>query len=549
MDDIAKQIISMRDAEKAKQSGFWNALWQDVADLVYPREDQINANRQPGEDKSIKVYDNTAIMDSIEMASGTVASVIPQGQRFFGLAPLDLQGEEDDETRRWCLFATQAMHLAMLDESNFIMQFSENVRSLQAFGTSCLYSEWSDRYRRLNYKDHAISTYQIKEDECGLVDTVIYSYTLTARQAVQKFGPESVSDAILRDAEKLQTESNQHTFIHCVRPRDSYNPLLRDNANMPWESVHVEEKAQTVVRSMGYEEMPFHVARWMKGANEKYGRGQGTENLATIRALQRMVKNFNDLGNRYANPPYLRNPNYMNGDLDLTPNGVNDVMDINQAVRGIDQTTLGNFPITKEAIAEQRELVHQAFYRNVFVPITDLQGDRRTAAEIYARQQEGLSRLVSPIARMQNELLTPVLSRTLMLLIRNGRIPRPPQAMIRAGYRIEYLGRLALAMRDQEAKGFSQFFTDLQAIAAVHPEAIDSVNFDRAIPRLAVARGVNVNDLASEDEIAAKRQARAQQQQAAMAMEAMQTAGKTYKDAAVAPQSGSPAEALMGAAQ
>ena len=54
--------------------------------------------------------------------------------------------------------------------------------------------------------------------------------------------------------------------------------------------------------------------------------------------------------------------------------------------------------------------------------------------------------------------------------------------------------------------------------------------------------GVRPEDLATEEEIAAKRQARAQQQQA---MQAAQVASKGYKETNEVPEQGSPAEKVM----
>lgn len=541
--DKAKEIILLRDREKAKQRGFWWSLWQDAADLCYPREDQIVIRSNQGEDKSTKRMDDTAVFDSQEMASGLSGSLIPTGQRFFGLRIKNKRIAELETVKQWLRIAGEIAHDELF-ESNFMLHFNESLRSLGVFGTCCLYSEWDAQYGQLNFKDHAISTYCIKEDSHGNVDTVILTYTLTARQAIQEFGADKCGKQIVEDASGLTTESEKYEFIHVVRPRTELNPLHKDSKNMPFESVHVDVEGQAVVRESGYEENPYAVARWMKGATEKYGRGQGTESLATIRMLNKMTADYVDLCNRFGKPP-LQVLESFEGDVDLRPGAINRVQDVN-SIRGIDQQVLGNFPITEKALEAQRQLVHQAFFRDIFVQLADI-SNRRTAFEIQQRLQEGLRRLASPVSRLQSELLNPIIMRSVLLLIRNGRIPMPPPELQGQSFGVEYMGQLALALRDQQARGFQQWAGFIGSVSQVDPSAVDLISWDRALPRMGDAFGVNSADMATPEEVAAKRQARAAQAQAQMAMAAAQTAGKTYKDGTKAPEEGSPAAALMGA--
>ena len=61
----------MQQQEEAKASNFRN-LYQQVADLILPRENQITGQRTPGEDKSLLIRDPTALMDLDDMVSGFV---------------------------------------------------------------------------------------------------------------------------------------------------------------------------------------------------------------------------------------------------------------------------------------------------------------------------------------------------------------------------------------------------------------------------------------------------------------------------------------------
>ena len=541
-DDRAKHIIEMRNSERAAQQGLWNTLWQDAADYCYQTEDQIIRRDSPGTDSSASRYDDTAEFDSAEMASGLLAMIVPTGQKFFDFSMKNGALMEMDHIRRWLLYASEVLHNELF-ESNFMLQLNETLRSLVVFGTGCLYSEFDRKSRRLNFKDHPISYYQIRENSAGIVDTVILSYTYTAKQAIDQFGEDAVCKDILDAARTLDKETETFDFIHVVRPRTKLNPLLKDSRNMPWESVHVDVKDQSIVRESGYSLMPFHVARWAKRSSEKYGRGQATQAISTIRMLQRMSYNYIDLCNRYARPP-MEVMDEFEGDVDIRPGAINRVTQLN-SIKGIGQDILGNPPVTEQMLEQQRQLVHKAFYRDVLVPITDLKGDRRTVAEITARQQEGLRRLASPGYRVNSELMTPAITRSLMLLIDNMRVPPPPPELAGEEFAIEYQGQLALALRDQQARGFMQFAQYATQMATVDPTALDGVNLVRGSRDVAIAMGVRAGVLATQEEMQAKADARAKQQQLMMEMEMAKTMGKTYKDASGAPEEGSPAGQLM----
>jgi len=483
-------------------------------------------------------------MDSQEMASGLSSALIPSGQEFFGLKCKDKRLESNDYIRRYLSMATEVTHQEMF-ESNFMLQWNESLRGLAVFGTCNLYTEWDATNGQLNYKDYPISSYQILEDKHLNVDTVILTFTFTARQAVQEFGEDKVSEKVKEAAKDAKTASKPFEFIQLVGPRKERNPRLTDSKNWPWESIYVDVAGKTIVDEGGFERFPFAVARWMKGSSEKYGRGQGTEILSAVKVLQAIMRAFVDCGNRWVNPPREVALNH-EGRVNVTPGAVNYVAEVGNTIKALDAGVMGNFPITKEMLELQRDLIHKAFYRDIFGQLSTLTGDRRTTTEIIERIREGLRRLAMPVSRIESELLTPTIERSVWLLIRNDRLPYPPDEL--AGvFGIEYLGELGLALRNQQAKGFIQWVSVVANMGAVFPDALDLVGVDRGVRRLAETSGVNIEDVSTEEEVATKREARQKATAAQAALQAVEVAGKAYPGATKAPEEGSPAAELVGA--
>lgn len=541
-DKRAKEIINLRDRELSKQSTF-RSLWQETADLMFPRENQITGIQVAGTDKSRNIFNTTAVFDSQDMASGLSAAFIPSGQLFFGLKGKDRELSKIDRIRRYLSIATEITHDELF-ESNFMLQFNETLRSLVVLGPGNLYSDFDTKIMKLNFKDWDVAFYQVKQNAQGIVDVMILSFPLTARQAVSEFG-DNAGPKILDHAKELKTESNVYPFIHIVRPRIERNVQLVDNLNMPFESLFVNEKEKLIVEEGGFEEFPFAAARWMKSSSELYGRGQGTECLASVKTLQQMEKDLIECGNKWNNPP-KEVLDHFEGTVRVTPGALNFVRE-KGTIKGIEQTALGNFPITREMIERKEQEIHRAFYADVFTPLANLPGDRRTTVEIYKRFEQAAKKLAMPLYRLQSELLTPVITRCVLLLIRNGKIPYPPSELQGKGFGIEYISELALALRNQQANAFQQFAVFVGEMEGIFPGVKDNIDADTAVRRMGRAFGVNEEDLATEEEVAAKRQVRAQLQQQQQATQMAAIVAKGYKDTSQAAEAGSPAAELQEA--
>jgi hypothetical protein len=113
---------------------------------------------------------------------------------------------------------------------------------------------------------------------------------------------------------------------------------------------------------------------------------------------------------------------------------------------------------------------------------------------------------------------------------RNGLFPPAPPEVAGAPIQIIYVSMLAEAQNAANTTGLERFFAQVGNIAAVHPEVLDIPNWDRSVTNYGLALGNDPRNINSPDELAAIRQARAKQQQAAQAMEAAPVAADAAKN-------------------
>jgi hypothetical protein len=380
------------------------------------------------------------------------------------------------------------------------------------------------------------------ENSAGRVDTVIMTLHLTARQAVQEF--ENPGEEAFKASQDPERAEEMFEYIHVVRPRTNRNRNLRDNQNMLIESLYVSVKDVMVVDEGGFDEFPYSVPRWLKSSTEKEGRGQGTEILPQTQVCNLMARDLTECGNKWNNPAREILDSF-EGEFDASPDANNYVQQMG-SIKAVDDGIKGNFPISKDILLMQREIIKDAFFSSAFAPLSGLTGDRRTTTEVRQRVLESFKKIGSPIGRLQSELFTPTIERVVMLLLRNGKIAPPPPELEGQEFKIEYTGPLSLALRSGETEATQQWVQILGAIQEMNPEAIDNINWDNSIRRMGRDFGVNEEDIASLDEVAAKREKRQAALNEQKALQLAESAGKAYQDSTTAPEPGSPAQALMG---
>jgi len=538
-DKRALEVIQGWQRDDADSSNTMN-LYQQVADHFFQRENSIITKRPEGEDKSLPVIDPTGALDLQDMAAGMSAVVIPNGQFFFRLSARDNRLNNIERIRSYLNYCTQIMHEEMF-RSNFLLEFNEYLNSLLGFGTACLFSGWDQATQSLFYKDWDVAFYRFRTDYMGNPDQCRIRWAYTAEQAYQLFG-DMAGKKVIEAANNPKKQQEKTHFIFQVRRRRNRDATKSDNMNYPIEELVVNEAEKMIVREGGYLHFPYHITRWLVGSQEIWGRGQGTVALSADKELQRQKKSLLLCADLANNPPRQTLTGF-EGTPKVYP-GANNVVTEKDQITALDRNLQGNFPITKDTIQMQQDLIHRCFYVKVFAPLDNLPGDRRTTVEIIERVKAGYMRLILPSTRLYNEGLTPILVRTFHLLLRNHILPPPPPEL--RGLKIEYLGRLALALQEQQSDAlqrYAQFSLLMEQIVPGFTEEV--INVRRAGRRMATTFGLNEGDLNTEDEANAVRQKRDQMQQATMQMEAMQAAGKSFKDASSKPEAGSPAENML----
>jgi hypothetical protein len=535
------------------------AQWEEAAELVWPTSRNTfwygNFN-WPGLKKTDRQIDATGMAALQRFAAILDSMLTPRNMFWQQLTADDDYVMKDRETRLWFEKVTRILFKHRYAPiANFSSQNQNVYISLGAFGTGGMYVEEyygrSPDERGLRYINIPLGELFIHQNYQGVVDGFIRWYRLTARQAKQKFG--DMMPAALETALEQHSEW-PYNFLHRVCPREDYDPDRVDARGKPFASYHVSIEGQSLCAPEGgYRGLPIAVSRYIQTPMEVYGRGPTQLVLPALKTLNAEKRTFLKAGHRAADPVLLIGDDGLMG-MSLLPGALNKGGMTADGKPLVAPLPVGQIQITKEMMAEERQLINDAFLVSLFQILTET--PQMSATEVIERVNEKGILLAPTVGRQESEYLGPMTHREIDCLAHLGLLPPMPPRLVEAGgsYDVNYTSPLARAMRAQNASGFMRTVESVKELVQITGDTslLHPFNFKVAIPAIADIQQVpeswmsNAEEIAAKDKQLADAQDRQQQIQAAPAQAAMMKAQAVQAKAGMQqPQQAMPPQQAM----
>lgn len=525
--DPKAEAILQQNAALVADREPWDSLWQDLADIVHPRRNQITTKTPIGPPDRSPLHrnnDGTAMRANNTLAGGQSARITPMGARWFLLRPPpSLQGNPIAET-----YFSRASEIltATLGTTNFYNRAHECYLDRGCFGTSALECLTSADGRGIHFRAYPVGTFSIANNAFDEVDVVHRTYIQTPAQLVQAFGRENLPAAILKKYDDpasryLRTEE----MLHAIHPRTDRDPRRQDGPNKPIASTYIHKATTTVILDHGFDEMPVAVSRWATWGDSPYGWAPAYAALPEASQLDFIEQMLDTLAETAAFPRVLY-PAGMKQEIDFNACGLT-AFDPSLTALPQEWLTNGRYDIGKDRAADKRRAIESAFFVELFNAISQLD-PKATATQIGAIITESRE-LFHPIySNMVREFLTPILRRAFALLLRQGVIPPPPRSIIQTDDlsafleepTVEYISAMALALEQGHLNKFNEILTVLSPYAALDPTVLDWINPATIGPHFARTHGLPTIIQRTPAELDQLNQDRAQQAQAQQALQA-----------------------------
>lgn len=537
-----RKTAELKDAQRE-----YRAHWADIAEYILPRygrylRDEDERDYERGRKKNQHVVSSSAEYAVRTFAAGVQNGLTSKARPWFRLYHPDRELNEDAAVREW-LSGTRDAMLACLARTNFYDCVHNAYRELGAFGTACMLIEEDDE-AIVRFRTLTIGEYYLAANSKNEVDLLVRRVNMTARQLVQEFGPEHVSDTVRREIEQDRGE-DEHTVWHVVR----FNPHGRADAGVaadfPWQSVYYEENSGKAceerrsdaqfLRISGYKSKPFVAPRWEPISNAVYGNSPGMTALPDVKMLEAMEQDKLLTLEKHVKPPMNAPASLKREGGTIVAGGINFIPDMAGTGMTLSPAyqTSGQIQEVAAEIEQVKQRVNQIFYVNLFLAVTT-QDKRMTATEVAKRSAETMAQIGPAVERVELEMLRDCIDRTFEKCLEVGAIPPPPPALSAQMVEIEYLGVLAQAQKMADLAAIEEEAQFMGMLAQLNQEVLDKFDADQAADEYHERKGAPPRIVRSDEQVEKIRAERAKQQmmqqrqqEAAQAVQMAQTLGKT----------------------
>lgn len=542
-----RQLAMARWGALKNERSTWFAHWSEITNYVMPRNGRyFISDRNRGQRRHNAIYDNTGTMALNTLAAGMMSGMTSPARPWLAFAVEDKTLMASTAVKQWLQDVTDIV-LGIFRKSNVYNSLHQLYTELGAFGT-CAAIMLDDYHDVMRLYPLTVGEYAIATDWRGQVCTIYREFQKTTAEVLNEFGRDNCSPALVQRFDRGDLDS-WVTVLQCIEPRKDRDPNMLDAQNMAWTSTYWEVGGtqDKPLRNGGYESFPALVARWNLAGGDVYGNSPGMMALGDVKALQQeQLRKAQAID--YMTKPPLQMPTAMkNREVDGMPGGVSYIDSANgsSATRNLFDVQL-NLQHLGADIAQTQGRINQTFFADLFLMVSNSTNPNMTATEVAARQEEKMLMLGPVLERMDNELLTPLVSGTYNRALKAGLLPPAPPELHGKPLQVEYISVLAQAQRAIGTNSVDRFVAQMvQMIAPAKPEVLDNFDTDEWIRTYSAMLNVDPSMIVSSDKVTALRKARAAAQAQAAQQQSANLGADTAQKLAAAPTQGGGSNALQ----
>lgn len=533
-DDLKRRCLERWEALKSERTS-WMTHWQEISEVLTPRTGRfLVSDNNKGDKRHRAILDNTGTRALRTLAGGMMAGMTSPARPWFRLTTLNPELDESYEVKDWLGRVTSLMQMVFA-KSNIYQSLTMAYEELGAYGTAAVIL-YDDPDNVIHCMPLTIGEYAIATDGRGRVNTLYREFRMTVAQLVQEFGYASCSGATQQMFDKRQYDE-WVTVVNAIEPRDMRDPEKIDNKNMPYRSVYFEDCSEDkkILRESGFRTFPCLCGRWGVSGGDIYGTSPGMEALGDLHQLQQEQLRKSQAIDYQSNPPVLVPADLKDDESAIVPGGTVFVDSVSQAqmVRSAYDVPL-RLDFLLQDIQDVRARINEAFYKDIFMMLTEQGGDRMTATEVAERHEEKMLMLGPVLDRLNSEMLDPLITLVFERLQANGMLPPLPEELQGVELNVDFISILAQSQKAVTTNAIDRFVNSLNAVAGMKQDVLDKFNADRWADTYADSLGIDAQLIVPDKEVAKLREARAQAQAQQAQLEQAQQAASTMKDVAQA---------------
>lgn len=533
----ADQLIQEYEQQLSSRRN-WESYWQTLHDYFYIESADINKTYASGNELDAgMLWDATTVEASDVFASGFMNYLTPPTSKW---ARIHHKDPELSGNKAVNGFFEDVMSEVMyaLNRSNFYDQMFPAYKSSGVYGSALLFEE-EDPEDDIRFHNMPLKQVAIVEDARGRVCRYFIEFEWTADQAAGKWGEEALSTALREEIKEGKGSTKKHKFLLYIAERYAREIQKTDKKNMPIEASWIDIEGRMIVEESGYNEFPAFTHRFDKRPFMPWGFSPAMKALPFARLLNAIAKTNLRSMMKHTDPPIAVPHNAFIAPFNMNPRAINtykkDVMQ-----DGKDIFAFGNFgdpQVGLSAVEYYSQKVKTLMFHDTFLAFNNITKEMNNP-EIMERINEKMTILAPAVGRYLDEVISPIVQRTIGILSRRGRLPEAPQELLMSpGYEIDFIGVLAQAQRRAELNTLVTGLTMVGNLAQFSPEVLDNIDPDKITHEVWAITGAPVKVLRDDDEVQQIREGRAQAAVEQQQMAQVAAGAQIAKDAGAADAS------------
>lgn len=510
-DQLLKRYGNLKSARST-----WETHWQDIMDFYIPERQDIVIEQAPGTKRRNHLFDSSG-EHAMELLNSAIFSMLtPRHISWMEFSTGDEALDQEDEVRLF-LQEISRRFLKVLNDSNFYRAVQELFQDLSSVGTGIMAIEEDPNFLA-KFTVHVIADTVIDENNNGVVDELYRKFNWDAKKIVMEFGEKDMPEKIMKAFK--EGSNDKFCIVHGVYPQE-IGQVEDKKINMAYVSHYVLEETKETIEIKSFRQFPFVVPRWMKTSGEIYGRSPAMAALPEVKVINQMEKTVLKGAQKTIDPPLevpddgvLTRPN-------TTPGGLNFKRPGSDPIRPILNDARVDFGY------QISDRTRQRIRENFFIDQLQLQqGPQMTATEVERRVERQMQLLGPILARLEDELLKPLVDRVFGLMLRREMIvpEEIPEVLQDRDIVPRFSSTIARAQKSSELIPIQRTIEIMAPVIQTDPAIMDNVNGDEMLQIVARVQNLDQRMLRSRDEVGQIRQQRAQaaQEQAQMERESQE---------------------------
>lgn len=530
-----EQIVQIYERLKTDRSN-WETHWQEIADYIVPRKNDMNNFKTPGVKRNLQIFDNTG-MNACELLAGMLhGMLINPSTEFFELTTGDDTLDQKHDVRVWLQDTVTRMHQIM-NNSNFQTEAYELLLDLCSLNTASQ-TILEDEEKTVFFQTHFLKQLFVRENYRGVVTEQYLHRECSARDMVEEYGYKKVPEEVQRAFDN--GKDDKFETLQATYPVEDYKAGKKDTVEKwPIVSQHIFLKNKTELAQKGFFESPWTVSRWSKASGETYGRGPGMNALPEVKMVN-LMQEVSIKGAQLTIGQPVQMPDDGYGKLKAKPYGVNYYRaGSKDRIETIFNDTRIDYAF--EIMNDHRTRIKETFYVDqIQLPKID----RATREEMLMRRDEG-GRFLGPLlARLDVEWLNPTIDRVFNICLRRRKFLPVPAELNKRPLVARFSSAIAKIQKSGQIRSIMEFLNNVAPLAQIDQRVLTRINADATLVGIAGMSSYPQKFLRSDDEVAKIQEAEAkmaeQRQQMMEQQHAAEVANKVAPAAKVANDMGNP---------